>query len=211
MNDGADAVTIPMTKKDKDGNVMEYRIIPLAFDDKRFETIRGKLGHDLRTKFMKLYKKTKDADARTPAVEMSAFLAAFAFEQLVGWYGVLAEITNDPKMASMNTFHVFGETFKHLTGDLAEIAHEGKETDAKTVEGHQKVDDGNSDGVENRPDGSDEDAGPVGEDRGEDEGREGDDAGEGADLDCKDAGEGEVPLPPEGDTLDNDSKTSDVG
>ena len=118
MND-VESVTIPMTKKDDKGNVMEYRVTPLAFDDSRFQMVRNNLGRELRTKFMKLYKKTKDAGAMTPAIEMSAFLAAFTFEQLIGWYGVLVEISDDPKMAALNTFHIFGETFKHLTSELA--------------------------------------------------------------------------------------------
>lgn len=206
MNNGAEAVTIPMTKKDEHGNVMDYRITPLAFDDERFKTIRGHLGHDMRTKFMKLYKKTKDAGARTPAVEMSAFLAAFVFEQLVGWYGVLSEITDDPKMAAMNTFHIFGETFKHLSGELAEMAHAEREIGAESAEGNQEIDDGAGD-AEGGPDGSDADDGAVGENRGEDKRRETDDTGKGDDPDCEDAEAGEVPLPPGGDPLGSDTET----
>lgn len=204
MSKGADSVSIPMTKKDDKGNVMEYRITPLAFDDKRFETIRGQIGHELRTKFMKLYKKTKDAGARTPAVEMSAFLAAFVFEQLVGWYGVLVEITNDPKMAAMNTFHIFGETFKHLTGELAEVPS-GSETGTEDTSGNQEADEEGSDDDSARPDKSEEDADSDRPAGGEDEGRQADDGGEGGEIDPEDAEKGEIPLPPGGDSLDSDS------
>lgn len=210
--DSADAVTIPMQKKDSDGNVMNYRVTPLAFEDKRFEIIRATLGRDLRTKFMKLYKKTKDAGARTPAVEMSAFLAAFTFEQLIGWYGVLVEITNDPKSAALNTFHIFGETFKHLTGDLAEMAHgEEKEVGSEAAEGDQAADgDPDTDDAAGpgEPEPADDTDSPSG---GEDEGRPADDAGESGDVDPEDAEAGPIALPVPGNPLDRDPETRDDG
>jgi hypothetical protein len=206
----ADAVTIPMTKKDDNGNVHEYRITPLAFDDARFKTIAAQLGKDMRNKFLKLYKRTKDAEARTPAVEMSAFLASFVFDQLIGWYGVLVEISGNPKMAAMNTFHIFGETFKHLSAEMGRHENEKKEKDtsadpgdAEKTDAADSEDKAASDGPE-EADGSDSEAG------GADEERKDDDSDVGVDSDGVDAPEGTLPMPPEGDPVADDTPSSDA-
>jgi len=132
MNTDNDSVTIPMTKKDKDGNVMEYRVTPLVFNDERLKLLSKTMGRQLQAKMLKLYKRTKDAEARTPAIEMASFLAVFSFEQLLRWYGALTEVTGNPKTVSMNTFHVFGETFRHLVEQLE--AHSRAEVEALNPE-----------------------------------------------------------------------------
>lgn len=135
------AVTVPMTSRDKHNNVTEYRVTPLIFNDDRFKTIMDRLGKELRIKFMKLYKRTPDAKSRTPAIEMSSWLAVFAAEQLATWYGVLVEIGQDPKLAALNTFNIFGEVFeqqmKAMLGDAEETkdgASEGSADDSDVPE-----------------------------------------------------------------------------
>lgn len=108
-------VSIPMTKKDANDNVTEYRVIPLVFEDERFKTILRQIGKDLRTRFMKLYKRTPDASSRTPAIEMSSWLAVFAAEQLASWYVVLVELGQEPNLAAMNTLKIFGDVFEEQT------------------------------------------------------------------------------------------------
>jgi hypothetical protein len=135
------AVTVPMTSRDEHNNVTEYRVVPLIFNDDRFKTIMDRLGKELRIKFMKLYKRTPDAKARTPAIEMSSWLAVFAAEQLATWYAVLVEVGQDPKLAALNTFNIFGEVFeqqmKAMLGDAEETkdsASEGSADDSDVPE-----------------------------------------------------------------------------
>lgn len=121
-------VSIPMTQKDKNNNITEYRVIPLIFEDARFKTIMEQLGKDLRTKFMKLYKKTPDAKSRTPAIEMSSWLAVFAAQQLATWYSVLIELGQKPDMAAMNTFKIFGDVFEEQAKAISSHVEYAKNT-----------------------------------------------------------------------------------
>jgi hypothetical protein len=105
-------VSIPMAQKNKNGEVREYRVVPLIFEDMRFKIVAKRLGTDLRKRFMKLYKRVSDAKSRTPAIEMSSWLAVFVAEQLMNWYGVLVELGQQPDLAAVNTFKVFGDVFE---------------------------------------------------------------------------------------------------
>jgi len=153
-------VTIPMTKRDKDGNVFEYRIVPLIFHDNRFRTLLNRLGHDLRTRFVKLYKRTPDAKSRTVAVEMASWLAVFVAEQLGTWFQILVELGQDPKSAAMNTFKVYGDVFEQQL--KASMHAEEKE---ELVPGQDDDEGVAADGSENDGDVSGDAAGASGEGR----------------------------------------------
>ena len=177
-------VTIPMTSKDENDNVSEYRVVPLIFEDKRFRTIMDQLGKELRTKFMKLYKRTSDAKSRTPAIEMSSWLAVFAAEQLIAWYSVLVEVGQKPDVAALNTFKIFGDVFEQQTKAMTGNGEEDKKDDAS--EGSEEDSD-----VPEDAESASEEAGPPPDSGGEAEpsGQAGEDANGGEDMDPP----GEVP------------------
>jgi len=97
---------------------------PLAFRDTRYQALMTNMGREAQTKFLKFYKRSGSVGAERPEIEMAAWLATFAFQQLAQWTNLLAEDVG-VENAALRTFSVFGTVFEHLTKEMMpEIRHD---------------------------------------------------------------------------------------
>ena len=113
---------------------------PLVMMDRRFTTLRRMAMKPLRTKYIKLFKKTKDHAIRVLPDELAVFFAVMVFEELWG-IRELVRMNPNPKIhAAHDPIHIFLQVMHELIGRAMPVA-----PPAEAVESKEEVQDAGDD------------------------------------------------------------------